>query len=766
MSTTPGSARCCDYCGLPVEADHASKATWEEVANTGESSAVSTSATDKPRQASREENPVYCCYGCRFAAAITQSGGDVAQARWLMTSLGWSVFFTMNVMAFTMYLWSQPDQALEPGQAIFYDIGRYVCLLFTTPVVLLLGMPLTNDAWESLWQRRISMSLLLVVGVAAAFVYSLYSVFTNAGHVYFEVCCMVLVIVTLGRWLEAAGKIQTTQALRALGKFLPEQVRILRQVEGESKEVIVPRAEVQVGDMVRVLPGERIPVDGLITRHYAEIDEQAVTGEAVPAAKGPGDSVYSGTLNLDGDLTIQANSSAEEGTLQRIIAAVTQASAAKEMYQRLADRLSSWFLPLVTAIALVTLAVHWQQYGLRQGILAALSVVVISCPCALGLATPMAIWAALGRAARKHVLIREGDALSRLVKADVICFDKTGTLTSGQASVAQMKVASGESPTELAQVTQALVQGSSHPFSKAILHYLQQGDIGDGLGDDALQVQQLRLLSGRGLLAEIAGREGIVYLGSGRMMQEYSQQNTLLPSSAQEDAMSLVYVAWGGRVRGVYFLQDEIRPEAAEATRRLKELGLTCVLLSGDRAGRAKRLGDTLGLEVHGELLPEEKLDYVRSLRQAGHQVIMVGDGINDAPALAAADIGISLASGTDISRETAAVCLMRDDLLNVPWLLELSKKTVRTIRWNLAWAFIYNAAGIGIAALGALNPIFAAVAMVVSSVLVVTNSLRLANESEVEANSHLQEDSRVLKPSTPGLPRELAALPMDGVSS
>ncbi|MGV3605865.1 MAG: heavy metal translocating P-type ATPase [Planctomycetaceae bacterium] len=763
MSNTPGSARCCDYCGLPVEADQASKATWDESIANGETSLGELAAADKHKKVIREELPVYCCYGCRFAAAITQSGGDVAQARWLMTSLGWSVFFTMNVMAFTMYLWSQPDQVLEPGQAIFYDIGRYVCLLFTTPVVLLLGMPLANDAWESLWQRRISMSLLLVVGVAAAFVYSLYSVFTNAGHVYFEVCCMVLVIVTLGRWLEAAGKIQTTQALRALEKFLPEQVRVLRQVDGRPEEQIVPRAEVQAGDMVRVLPGERIPVDGLITRHYAEIDEQAVTGEAVPAAKGPGDNVYSGTLNLDGDLTIQASSSAEEGTLQRIIAAVTQASAAKEMYQRLADRLSSWFLPLVTAIALVTLMVHWNQYGLRQGILAALSVVVISCPCALGLATPMAIWAALGRAARKHVLIREGDALSRLVKADVICFDKTGTLTSGKASVAQMKVGSGESPTELAQVTQALVQGSSHPFSKAILNYLQQGDAGEGLGEDALQVKQLRLLSGRGLLAEIEGRKATVYLGSGRMMQEYGQQNTLLPSSTTEDAMSLVYVAWEGRVRGVYFLQDEIRPEAAEATRRLKELGLTCVLLSGDRAGRANRLGDALDLEVHGELLPEEKLDYVRSLRQAGHQVIMVGDGINDAPALAAADIGISLASGTDISRETAAVCLMRDDLLTVPWLIELSKKTVRTIRWNLAWAFIYNAAGIGIAALGALNPIFAAVAMVVSSVLVVTNSLRLANESDVESPSLASDVTRLVEQEVSHGP---AALPLDVVNS
>lgn len=683
-----------------------------------------------------------------------------------MTSLGWSVFFTMNVMAFTMYLWSQPDQVLEPGQAIFYDIGRYVCLLFTTPVVLLLGMPLASDAWESLGQRRISMSLLLVVGVAAAFVYSLYSVFTNAGHVYFEVCCMVLVIVTLGRWLEAAGKIQTTQALRALEKFLPEQVRVLRDQDGTSQEVIVPRAEVQAGDMVRILPGERIPVDGIITRHYAEIDEQAVTGEAVPAAKGPGDTVYSGTLNLDGDLTIQASSSAEEGTLQRIIAAVTQASAAKEMYQRLADRLSSWFLPLVTAIALVTLLVHWNQYGLRQGILAALSVVVISCPCALGLATPMAIWAALGRAARKHVLIREGDALSRLVKADVICFDKTGTLTSGKAHVALMKVAAGESPTELAQVTQALVQGSAHPFSKAILNYLQQEEAVDNPYGSPLEVQQLRSLAGRGLLAELAGREGVTYLGSGRMMQEYGQQNSLLPSSTTEDAMSLVYVAWEGRVRGVYFLQDEIRPEAAESTRRLQELGLTCVLLSGDRAGRAKRLGETLGLEVHGELLPEEKLDYVRSLRQAGHQVIMVGDGINDAPALAAADIGISLASGTDISRETAAVCLMRDDLLTVPWLLELSKKTVRTIRWNLAWAFIYNAAGIGIAAMGALNPIFAAVAMVVSSLLVVTNSLRLANESEVESPSLAPDVTRLVEQGASQVSHGPAALPLDVVNS
>ncbi len=715
MNAAPKSAAHCDYCGLPLGADLVGSA----VSDSGPSAAIElkhvTQAADEVQ---------YCCYGCRFAASITQSGGDVAQARWMMTSLGWSVFFTMNVMAFTMYLWSQPEQSNEPGQALFYDLGRYVCLLFTTPVILLLGMPLIADAWDALKQRRMSMSLLLVVGVVAAYAYSLYSVFQNEGHVYFEVCCMVLVIVTLGRWLEAAGKLQTTQALRALEKFLPEQVRVIRQGE----EVTVPRGEVNTGEVLRVLPGERIPVDGIIQRSYAEIDEQAVTGEAVPAAKGPGDSVYSGTLNLDGDLVIEATSTAEGGTLQRIIAAVTSASAAKEVYQRLADWLSSWFLPLVTLVAVGTFMVHWNRAGLQQGILAALAVVVISCPCALGLATPMAIWAALGRAARRHVLVREGDALSRLVKANVVCFDKTGTLTSGKASVAAFRLASGESPAEVAAIASALTNASSHPFSKAIANYLleEEGIVA------TVPLRDGKSVTGRGMMGYADGIAGPVYLGSGRMMQEMGQVNDELTQAIEDEAaFSVTYVAWAGKVRGAFLLQDELRPEAQQAIQELQQLGLQCMLLSGDRKVRANHLGGRLGIEVRGELLPEEKLEVVRSFRQDGKVVVMVGDGINDAPALAAADIGISLASGTDISRETAAVCLMRDDLLGVAWLMQLSQKTVRTIRWNLAWAFLYNVVGIGIAATGGLNPIFAAVAMVASSVLVVTNSLQLANGSD-----------------------------------
>lgn len=715
MNAVPKSAAHCDYCGLPLGADLVGSA----VSDSGQ-----TATIELKHVAHAADEAQYCCYGCRFAASITQSGGDVAQARWMMTSLGWSVFFTMNVMAFTMYLWSQPEQSNEPGQALFYDLGRYVCLLFTTPVILLLGMPLIADAWDALKQRRMSMSLLLVVGVAAAYAYSLYSVFQNEGHVYFEVCCMVLVIVTLGRWLEAAGKLQTTQALRALEKFLPEQVRVIRQ----GAEVTVPRGEVNTGEILRVLPGERIPVDGIIQRSYAEIDEQAVTGEAVPAAKGPGDSVYSGTLNLDGDLVIEATSTAEGGTLQRIIAAVTSASAAKEAYQRLADWLSSWFLPLVTLIAVGTFLVHWNRAGLQQGILAALAVVVISCPCALGLATPMAIWAALGRAARRHVLVREGDALSRLVKANVVCFDKTGTLTSGKASVAAFRLAMGESPVGVAVIASALANASSHPFSKAIANYLLEEE---GI-TPTVPLRDGKSVTGRGMMGYADGISGPVYLGSGRMMQELGQVNEELTQAVEDEAaFSVTYVAWAGKVRGAFLLQDELRPEAQQAIQELQQLGLQCVLLSGDRKVRANHLGGRLGIEVRGELLPEEKLEIVRSLRQDGKVVVMVGDGINDAPALAAADIGISLASGTDISRETAAVCLMRDDLLGVAWLMQLSQKTVRTIRWNLAWAFLYNVVGIGIAATGGLNPILAAVAMVASSVLVVTNSLQLANGSD-----------------------------------
>src|SRR5262245_14868282 len=399
--TQSKQSKACDYCGLPIDGS------------------------------ADIERPRYCCYGCRFAASIMAADGDEAQARGAMVRLGLAIFFSMNVMVFTMLLWSQPLEPADSLPVAWYDLARYGCLLFTLPVVLLLGGPLLEDVCAELRRFRPSVSLLLCTGVAAALLYSTWSLLSGSGHVYFEVASTVLVAVTLGRWLEATGKLKTTAALRGLKKLLPDHVRLLR----EGREQLLAASELSAGDIFRVLPGERIAADGEVVRHEAAIDEQAVTGESLPILRRPFDRVISGTLVIDGPLEIRALATANEGTLARMIEAVTGATAARTRYERLAEQISRWFLPTIVFFAGSTFAIQVWLGNPAEGLLSALAVPIIACPCALSLATPMALWAAVGRAAQAGVLVRDGDAFAALARAKTVCFDKTGTLTTGEAAV-------------------------------------------------------------------------------------------------------------------------------------------------------------------------------------------------------------------------------------------------------------------------------------------------------------------------------------------
>ncbi|HND51064.1 MAG TPA: cation-translocating P-type ATPase [Pirellulaceae bacterium] len=734
----------CDYCGLPLS-DGETRAAETRIAEPrpAESRDADARTSEAGENGPSDDGPRYCCYGCRFAATVTAAQGDAALARSLMTRLGLALFFTMNVMVFTMFLWSQQEgEPLERGAATFYSLGRYVCLLFSAPVLLLLGGPLVEDAAAELKRGRPSISGLLAVGVLAAFGYSLVSVFRGAGDVYFEVSCMVLVAVTLGRWLEANGKLKTTAALRALQRLLPDQVRVIR----EGVESMVAREAVQPGDCVRVVAGERLPVDGVVSRNRASVDEQAVTGESVPVVKEPGDAVYSGTLNLDGDLWIEAKTGADGGTMQNLIAAVERAVATQDRYQRLATRIAAWFLPIVAVIAVGTLGFHWYRTDLGAGLLASLAVIVIACPCALGLATPMALWAAVGRAARSHVLLRDGDTLIRLAAARVFCFDKTGTLTTGQVEVWRMWIAPGEDETTVREIAMSLASASTHPLADAIRRH------GEQRGWRPARIADPRLLAGRGVIGRVESGRVVggrvesgqlssgtdAYLGSRRLMSESGaceawdeRQSAELSAAAAEHPFT--FIGWDGRVRGAIALAEQVRPGVRPALAWLSEHGRTGEILTGDQQPRAARLASELGVGFHAELLPENKLTVISEHVASGRGVVMVGDGINDTPALAAADVGIALGCGADVSRYTAGVCLLGDDLAVLPWLVQLAEQTVRTVRWNLFWAFAYNTAGIAIAAAGWLNPIVAALAMTISSLMVVSNSLRLGRGEETE---------------------------------
>ncbi len=695
----------CSYCGLPLAG------FWRR------------------REKAQDAAPRYCCYGCRFAAEVSGQKGARGEANWMLARLGLSIFLTLNVLMFTMALWTQDvyqaaPEAASPFMLSLDGLFRHLALVLSLPVLWLLGGALASNAWRDLRAGAPSTDLLLVLGVAASYLYSAISVVRGAGAIYFEVGCVVLVMVTLGRWLEATGKLRTTEALDSLARLLPEHVSVLY----DSGERMLPLESLCCGDRLRVRAGERFAADGQILIGRAAVDEQVFTGESQSAVKEPGDSVLSGTLNLDGDLLIKVTAAAEQGSLRRLIAAVHQARMAKGAYQRLADRLARVFLPVVAVIALGSAAWHGWHGGFESGVMTGMAVALIACPCALGLATPLAVWAALGRAAQCQVVFRNGEALERLSHVGGIAFDKTGTLTTSECNVAGF-VADAETPREtVLHEAAALAAGSTHVFSRAIAEFAGPAD--PERWQTAGPLAELRTIPGRGLAASTAAETGTIYLGSLRLMEESGLVAETPLQSAIDDfssrGCSLACIGWQGRVRGVFAFQERLREEAGEAIKDCRAAGLEAAILTGDSAARAERIGKRLGILVEGALLPEEKVAAVKRLRKTWKAAAMVGDGINDAPALAAADVGIALGCGADVSRQSAEVCLLGDDLRRVAWAVSLSRAAVRTIRQNLFWACFYNVLGIALAASGQLNPIWAAAAMTLSSVLVIGNSLRL----------------------------------------
>lgn len=701
----------CDYCGLPIPESIWSRPRSGDIQDTAKS-------------------PEYCCFGCRLAATVTRERGEKGSARGLLTRIGLSLFCAMNVMAFTMALWTgdfYDSSAVVGNGALLSEtlsgMFRYLCLLFSLPVLILLGVPMAINAVECLRQRRFSTDLLLVVGVVAAYGYSAISVVQNSGPVYFEVGCVVLVLVTLGRWLEANGRVQADAALDELQKLLPDRVRVLLG----NTEVMTPVLDLTVGQRVRVLPGERFPTDGQLSNQSVSVDQQVITGESWPVVKEPGDSLLGGTLNLDAEAIMTVTASPQEGTLARLIEAVRKAREARGWYQRLSDRVSAWFFPAIATIAVIVGIGHGVRSGWDQGSLAALAVILIACPCALGLATPLAMWTALGHAARNQVLFRSGESLERLAQVKAILFDKTGTLTSGQPHIASFTAAAGMDPQLVREAAALLSNGSSHPLSRAIVSGVETVD-------GTLRAEQIRQHPGRGVSGYcpwFAGHDA-VQLGSIKWLRESGQRvpHELEPTieRANQIGHPLAGIGWGGMIRGIFLFAEELRPETADAISDCRAAGCEIAVLTGDHAGRAGQLASILRVHVQSELLPEDKVVAVKQARQVYGSVAFVGDGINDAPALAASDVGIALGCGADVSRESAAVCLLGNDLQRVAWSIQFARRALKTIRRNLLWAFAYNFIGIALAASGQLNPALAALLMVASSLLVITSALRMTS--------------------------------------
>ncbi|MEO8058850.1 MAG: heavy metal translocating P-type ATPase [Burkholderiales bacterium] len=609
-------------------------------------------------------------------------------------------------------------------------LGPWWQLALATPVQFGLGWRFYRAGFKAALAGTGNMDLLVALGTSAAWGLSVYLMWRHAGqagheqpHLYFEASSVVITLVLLGKWLEARAKRQTTEAIRALNALRPSTAHVRRN----GVETELPVAQVQVGDSVLVRPGERVPVDGVVSEGRSHVDESHITGESRPVVKATGAAVTGGSINAEGLLCITTRAVGAETTLARIIRLVESAQAAKAPIQKTVDRVSAVFVPVVLGIAVLTGA-GWLLAGSawEQALINAVAVLVIACPCALGLATPTALMAGTGVAASHGILIRDAQALELAHSVTTLVFDKTGTLTEGRPALVSVQAAPGHETNEVLRLAAALQQGSAHPLARAVM---------DKATSEHLAVPEAQgntALPGRGLEAKVGDAQ--LWLGSQRLLHEKGLAAGVLAASAQQLQDEGRTVSWLMRqqgsapeVLGLLAFGDTVKPSAAGAIHRLHALGVKTLMLSGDNAGSAAAVAKALGIgQFRAEVLPADKAEAVRALRATGAVVAMVGDGINDAPALAAADVGIAMSSGTDVAMETAGITLMRGDLGLVADALDVSRRTSRKIRQNLFWAFAYNVVGIPLAALGLLSPVIAGAAMAFSSVSVVANALWL----------------------------------------
>jgi len=643
---------------------------------------------------------------------------------------------------------SLPVLALEMGghltnlhMLIGPQASNWIQMVLATPVVLWAGWPFFQRGWRSVVTRHLNMFTLIGMGTGVAWIYSLVGTVMPGAFpetlrssegtvaVYFEAAAVITVLVLLGQVLELRAREQTGGAIRALLDLAPTTARRVKK-DGSDEDVGLDA--VAVGDRLRVRPGEKVPVDGILLEGRSSVDESMITGESMPVTKDVGSKLIGGTMNQTGGFVMEAGNVGRDTMLSRIVRMVAEAQRSRAPIQRLADEVSGWFVPVVIAIAVVSFII-WMMIGpdprFAHGLVAAVAVLIIACPCALGLATPMSIMVGVGRGARLGVLIKNAEALERFEKIDTLVVDKTGTLTEGRPTVTAIVPREGLSETELLRLAATLERSSEHPLALAIVNAANQRGIPLG------SAQDFDSPVGKGVTGTVEGRR--LVLGSHRIMGEAEVDVSAMAAEAEilrGEGATVIFMADAGVLAGLFAISDPIKSTTAEAVRTLVAEGIRVVMLTGDNTTTAQAVGRKLGIgEVEAEVLPEDKSRIVARLRSEGRVVAMAGDGVNDAPALAAADVGIAMGTGTDVAIESAGVTLLKGDLQGIARARQLSRMTMRNIRQNLFFAFVYNAAGIPVAA-GALyptfglllSPIIAAAAMALSSVSVIANSLRL----------------------------------------
>lgn len=692
----------------------------------------------------------FCCYGCRHiyeliapdlaqglspAAAMGRAGLDLSspccrgvihgdpaeEARNTLSRLMLNAFLGMMVMGASLTLYSDLFFAWgESGEGV-RSLLQLLAMLFATPAVLLLALPILEDALLT-WNvyRRLTMNALVAIGSLSAYGISVYATFSGRGHIYFETAVMILLLVTVGRWLDAKTQVEGNKAIDELMAASPTEAS---RIGVNGVEERTPVEQLATGEMIRVRPGENFAIDGRILAGEGSVNQASITGEATPAYKGPGDPVYAGTLNVDGAFTVEVTQVGEDRVMGKLVRLLDEARLYRAPIEQLADRVSAYFVPVIVVLALTTFGYWAWQADWESAMFNALAVVLIACPCALGVATPLAILVGLARAAKQGILIRDSRSLEKLSHIRQIFFDKTGTLTTGQVTLAETVLAHGLalSADDLLQLAASLEHYSEHPLARSIEAAANARDL------PLLPVHDFLAKPGVGIVGRVAERN--LFVGSWRLV---AQREAQLPpdlaaarSRLEVEGLSVVHIGWDGRVYGILGLREALRPAAVPALNAMRQRGLTVEIVTGDSAAVGNAFGKQLGVPVHSELLPADKVTYITRL-EATTPTAMVGDGLNDAPALARATVGIALGCGADVTRESADVSLIGSDLAQIAWIFALARHVYRIISWNLAWAFVYNLVGVGLAMAGFLHPIWAALAMVLSSALVVGNSLRI----------------------------------------
>lgn len=693
-----------------------------------------------------EQNQVGDCPKCgmRLEPKDLSAESDDAEYRDMLKRFRWGFGFGLPVFLLAM---GRMMPGLHLDDFVSAEVSRWMQAILSTPVVLWAGAPFFKRGWRSLVHRQLNMFTLIALGIGTAFIYSWVAMlwpglfsesFCHEGMVaiYFEAAAMITVLVLLGQGLELKARDQTGEAVKALMARAARTARLLR--DGEEKEV--PIVQVQVGDLLRVRPGEKAPVDGVLTEGQSAMDESMMTGESFPVEKRVGDRVIGGTVNQTGSFVMRAERVGHEMFLSRVIHMVVEAQRSRAPIQRVVDKVAAYFVPVVVIVAAMTFLV-WIWVGpeprYTYALVNAVAVLMIACPCALGLATPMSVIVGVGRGAQAGVLIKNAESLEKLEKVDTMVVDKTGTLTEGNPRVIELVPAEGWREKDLLRLAASLEYNSEHPLAAAMVRKAEEQEV------KIPKAEGFRYTAGGGVEGKVEGKE--VILGKIKFLQEKKVQNLESwfhrISRWQKHGQTVIFVAVNGRAAGIFVVSDPIKRSSLAAIQELHRLGLRVVMMTGDHQITARAVAEKLGIdEVYAEVEPKGKQDHVKRLKMEGRVVAMAGDGVNDAPALATADVGIAMGTGTDVAMASAGITLIKGDVMGIVRAIALSRATMRNIRQNLFFAFFYNmmavpiAAGILFPLTGLLlNPMIASAAMSLSSVSVVMNALRLRRFTSTE---------------------------------